>query len=194
MENLREINCKEIFRKAYENRYTWNNEFNGYKGKCIFFVNNNIHEGEFSLGKNFKPNIQNIEDENIVNSLLLWMEKNNADYTNTFVDLMNEENLNQSIYKSNEFKNWFEIYMKRKLSKNFSKSKSIKLMQENNPVVIPRNHIVENVLSSADEGDLIPLYKFLKILENPYDNNLKISNYYKTNIKSEEQYITFCGT
>ena len=69
MENLREINCKEIFRKAYENRYTWNNEFNGYKGKCIFFNNNNIHEGEFSLSKNFKPNIQIIEDEKIVKSI-----------------------------------------------------------------------------------------------------------------------------
>ena len=69
MENLREINCKEIFRKAYENRYTWNHEFSGYKGKCIFFVNNNIHEGEFILGKDFKPNIQKIEDEKIVKSI-----------------------------------------------------------------------------------------------------------------------------
>ena len=61
MDNLKEINCKEIFRKAYENRYTWKNEFNGYKGKCIFFVNNNNnHEGEFFLGKDFKPNIQKI--------------------------------------------------------------------------------------------------------------------------------------
>ena len=69
MENLREINCKEIFRKAYENRYTWNNEFAGYKGKCIFIDNNNIHEGEFFLGKDFKPNIQNIKDENVVKSI-----------------------------------------------------------------------------------------------------------------------------
>ena len=69
MENLREINCKEIFRKAYENRYTWKNEFNGYKGKCIFFINNNIHKGEFLLGKDFKPNIRNIEDEKIVKSI-----------------------------------------------------------------------------------------------------------------------------
>ena len=69
MENLREINCKEIFRNAYENRYTWKNEFNGYKGKCIFFVNNNNHEGEFFLGKDFKPNIQKIEDEKIVKSI-----------------------------------------------------------------------------------------------------------------------------
>jgi uncharacterized protein YdiU (UPF0061 family) len=134
------------------------------------------------------------EDENIINSLLFWMEKNNADFTNTFINLMNEENLDQSIYKSNDFKNWLEIYKKRKLSKNFSKSKSLKLMQENNPVIIPRNHIVENVLSSADEGDLKPLSKFLKILENPYDNNLEISNYYKTDIKSGEPYMTFCGT
>ena len=69
MENLREINCKEIFRKAYENRYTWKNEFNGYKGKCIFFINNNHHEGEFFLGKDFKPNIQKIEDDKIVRSI-----------------------------------------------------------------------------------------------------------------------------
>ena len=69
MENPREINFKEIFKKAYENRYTWKNEFNGYKGKCIFFVNNNIHEGEFLLGKDFKPNIQKIEDDKIVKSI-----------------------------------------------------------------------------------------------------------------------------
>jgi len=69
MEDLREINCKEIFRKAYENRYTWKNEFNGYQGKCIFFNNNNIHKGEFVLGKDFKPNIQKIEDEKVVKSI-----------------------------------------------------------------------------------------------------------------------------
>ena len=134
------------------------------------------------------------EDEDIINSLLSWMESNNLDFTNTFVDLMNEENLSQGIYKSNEFKNWFEIYKKRKLSKNFSKSKSLKLMNENNPFVIPRNNIVEDVLLSADQENLEPFKKFLKILENPYDNNLKISNYYKTDIKSGEPYMTFCGT
>jgi len=66
MENLREINCKEIFRKAYENRYTWKNDFCGYQGKCTFFNKNKIYEGSFSLGKDFKPNIQKIDDENIV--------------------------------------------------------------------------------------------------------------------------------
>ena len=69
MENLREINCKEIFREAYETRYTWKNNFHGYQGKCIFFSNSNLHKGDFVLGKDFKPNIQNIEDEKIVKSI-----------------------------------------------------------------------------------------------------------------------------
>ena len=69
MENLREINCKEIFKKAYENRYTWNNEFYGYKGKCIFFININSYKGEFLLGKDFRPNIQKIEDEKIMKNI-----------------------------------------------------------------------------------------------------------------------------
>ena len=69
MGNLKEINCKEIFRKAYENRYTWKNDFNGYKGKCIFSTNNDISEGNFLLGKDFKPNIQKIDDETVVKSI-----------------------------------------------------------------------------------------------------------------------------
>ena len=69
MDNLKEINCKEIFKNAYENRYTWKNDFHGYQGKCILLTNDNIHEGDFVLGKDFKPNIQNIEDEKVVKSI-----------------------------------------------------------------------------------------------------------------------------
>ncbi|MDC3167253.1 DUF3386 domain-containing protein [Prochlorococcus sp. AH-716-D23] len=69
MDNLQEINCKEIFKKAYENRYTWKNDFHGYQGKCIFSTNNNIHKGDFILGNDFKPNIRNIEDEKVVKSI-----------------------------------------------------------------------------------------------------------------------------
>jgi len=69
MDNPKEINCKEIFKKAYENRYTWKNDFHGYQGKCIFLTNNIIHKGDFILGKDFKPNIQNIENEKVVKSI-----------------------------------------------------------------------------------------------------------------------------
>ena len=69
MTNLIEINCKEIFRNAYEKRYTWNDEFKGYKGKCILSMGNNIFQGNFLLGKNFKPEIQEIDNDEIVKSI-----------------------------------------------------------------------------------------------------------------------------
>ena len=34
MGNLQEINCKEIFKKAYENRYTWKDNFHG----CLLYT------------------------------------------------------------------------------------------------------------------------------------------------------------
>ena len=69
METLKEINCKEIFRSAYEKRYTWDKHFNGYRGKCIFSNNESLHEGTFLLGKDFKPEIKEIDDANIKKSI-----------------------------------------------------------------------------------------------------------------------------
>ena len=134
------------------------------------------------------------KDENIINTLLSWMERHNADFTNTFVNLTYEVNLDQNIYKSNEFKNWLKIYKKRKFNKNFSQFKSAQLMIENNPFIIPRNNVVEDVLASADQGDLMPLKNFLKVLERPYNKNINVSDYYKLDVKSDKPYMTFCGT
>ena len=66
---LTEINCRELFKKAYEKRYTWSTEFNGYKGKCIFSLHNDTYKGNFVLGKDFKPEIDNIDDQKIVKSI-----------------------------------------------------------------------------------------------------------------------------
>ena len=63
------INCKEIFKEAYNNRYTWPKVFNGYSGKCIFVDNGKTTEGNFILDGNFKPEIINISDKNIVKGL-----------------------------------------------------------------------------------------------------------------------------
>ena len=51
MKNLKEQSCKDIFKNAYEKRYTWNTDFKGYKGKCTYLFEDNSYEGEFLLGK-----------------------------------------------------------------------------------------------------------------------------------------------
>ncbi|MDC3170777.1 DUF3386 domain-containing protein [Prochlorococcus sp. AH-716-E13] len=67
--NSVEINCRELFKNAYESRYTWNNNFCGYKGRCIYSAKGDTYEGDFVLGKDFKPEIQNIDDQIIVKSI-----------------------------------------------------------------------------------------------------------------------------
>ena len=67
--NLPQYNCKEIFKEAYNNRYTWPHPFKGYEGKCIFIDNEKSLEGEFILDSNFKPQIINISDNNVVKSI-----------------------------------------------------------------------------------------------------------------------------
>ena len=65
MTNFKKHSCKDIFRNAYENRYTWNPDFKGYKGKFNYLFDSHSYEGEFLLGEDFKPEIKNIDDERI---------------------------------------------------------------------------------------------------------------------------------
>ena len=63
------INYKEIFKEAYNYRYTWPKTFSGYSGKCIFVDNKKATEGKFILDSNFKPKIINISDNNILKGI-----------------------------------------------------------------------------------------------------------------------------
>ena len=51
---------------------------------------------------------------------------------------------------------------------NSSHDKSMELMNSSNPMVIPRNHKVEEALTLASNGDLTLFNRLIKILKNPY--------------------------
>jgi len=131
-------------------------------------------------------------DKKLINDLFNWMEKNKADYTNTFCNLM-DVNLDE-IYKNNDFINWKNEWKKRSELNNSTKEKQIKLMKKNNPTVIPRNHKVEEALAEADKGSLDKMKKLLAILKNPYDNQNNIQEYQTPAPSNNEKYQTFCGT
>ena len=131
-------------------------------------------------------------DKKLINDLFNWMEKNKADYTNTFCNLMYINS--DEIYKNNDFINWKNEWKKRSELNNSTKEKQIKLMGKNNPTVIPRNHKVEEALAEADKGSLDKMKKLLAILKNPYDNQNNIQEYQTPAPSNNEKYQTFCGT
>ena len=135
------------------------------------------------------------KDENLIIDLLSWMHQNKADYTNTFCFLMNENIQENKIYNNQGFISWKQQWQERlKLHYN-SPEKSLKLMRSANPLVIPRNHKVEEALdAAATDNDLIQIHNLLNVLKNPYKNNSEITNYQSPPPPTNEKYKTFCGT
>lgn len=135
------------------------------------------------------------EDENLILSLLTIMNKFKADYTNTFLNLTLGSLEEMSIFKSDDFKKWYESWQARLAKQNKSRDEIKKLMQSNNPTVIPRNYIVENAIKAAvNNNDYSVINKFLEALKNPYDYSNISEEYSKIPEVPSCPYKTYCGT
>jgi len=133
------------------------------------------------------------KDKFLILDLLTWMHQHKADYTNTFCYLMNEKIQNDKIYTDYHFKIWKKRWQERLKKEKNIQDKSIKLMKKNNPIVIPRNHKIEEVLKAAQEDNLKPFLRLLEILKKPYSSREGLKDY-QTLSNSDEKYKTFCGT
>ena len=133
------------------------------------------------------------KDKFLILDLLTWMHQKKVDYTNTFCHLMNFEIKDNQSFKDNDFQSWKTRWQERLKINNNSPEKYMNLMRSVNPLIIPRNHIVEEVLDKANNNDLNPLNKFLAILKKPYSEQKGILDY-QVPSSSNEKYQTFCGT
>jgi serine/tyrosine/threonine adenylyltransferase len=66
-------------------------------------------------------------------------------------------------------------------------------MDRINPVYIPRNHIVEEVLTAASWGDVASFETFLDVLVHPYDERDGLERFARP-ADATDTYRTFCGT
>tara|TARA_B110001454_G_scaffold147326_1_gene136782 strand:- start:772 stop:1515 length:744 start_codon:yes stop_codon:yes gene_type:complete len=137
---------------------------------------------------------EDTKDQVLILDLLTWMHQNKADYTNTFCFLMNEKIQHDEIYKNENFLIWKQRWQERLKLHNNTTEKYLKLMRSVNPLIIPRNHKVEEALEAANNNNLNPMNNLVKVLEKPYDSQKKISEYRSPAPSSKEKYQTFCGT
>ncbi len=136
---------------------------------------------------------ENDKDKSLILDLLTWMHQKKLDYTNTFCHLMNDEIKKDIKFEDENFQNW-KIRWKERLRENSDNYQNYKkLMKTFNPIVIPRNHKVEEVLSEANQNNFEPLERLLEILKKPYHNQSDILDY-QIPSSSNEKYQTFCGT
>jgi serine/tyrosine/threonine adenylyltransferase len=63
-----------------------------------------------------------------------------------------------------------------------------------NPCYVPRNHLVEEALAAATDGDLDPVTRLLAAVTEPYDEQPGLTRYAEPDPDFDSGYQTFCGT
>ncbi|MGO1468938.1 MAG: protein adenylyltransferase SelO [Tissierella sp.] len=170
--------------------------------KSVKLAKETINEFDDLYYKNYIKGMRNklgifneeVEDKKLIEELFHVMERHNADYTNTFIDLTFDRFEENDMFKSKEFKSWKDKWDDRLNRQEEGKDVSRELMKKSNPSLIPRNYLVEEALDAADKGDLTHFNNLLDALSDPYDHLNIDDKYTKTPKPSSIPYVTYCGT
>jgi len=141
-------------------------------------------------------------DEQLLDDLLTIMAEEKLDYTLTFRRL---SDLAESVESSGrvgelitfpEWMNgWLERWRVRLDNEESDPSKRQLSMHSLNPVFIPRNHLVEEVIEAAVErGDFQLFHQLADLLERPYEYHSANRRYATPPTPDQVVKQTFCGT
>jgi len=131
-------------------------------------------------------------DIDLINELLMLMQKNKADYTLTFRNLSSDAILKDTIFEDVSFKAWHKKWLYRIQKQKEGEGTSRVMMLKHNPAVIPRNYLVEKALSLAvADQDYRLLNDFIAALQKPYEDSKLFS---EPPLEEDKSYQTFCGT
>lgn len=140
--------------------------------------------------KNSKKDIEIIKD------FLDILEENNIDFTNGFRAL-SKILYNADIFNIKDIKyiNWKKRWAKRLGDQRVSFENISKKLDKINPILIPRNHTIANIIKNVmEKNDYCEFKEFLQAIKHPFDENLKYQKYYLPPQENEKVINTFCGT
>lgn len=124
----------------------------------------------------------------LATDLLALIEEARADYTSTFRALAKSAHgdVRPTVLQSDAGEAWAERWL--------ALAPHVDAMDSVNPQYIPRNHLVEEALQAATEGDLAPFETLLEALAHPFDERDGFERYADAAPDSFGPYTTFCGT
>ena len=128
-------------------------------------------------------------DRALVNDLLLLMQADSADFTNTFRALARGDAA-QEFSDPAAFAAWEARWSARLEGESEWRAR----MDAANPAVIPRNHRIEQMIAAAVAGDYAPLHRLLGVLANPFEIAAEAADLTRPPAPDELVRQTFCGT
>lgn len=134
------------------------------------------------------------EDKGLVDDLLAWMSRQEADFTNVFRSLSRATTAAALASEDAELAAWHQSLEARRSRQPQPAAVIEELMQRNNPAFIPRNHLVEDALAAATgEHDYSVMQRLLDVLAMPYEYDRELPAFTQPG-NGGRDYRTFCGT
>lgn len=133
----------------------------------------------------------------LINKILSFMFSSNLDYTNTFYMLTTGDYKDDERFNTDAFKEFENEWEKRLRGEQMGQIAVSQLMERNNPVLIPRNHLVEKAIKLVEnEGDYSFAKRLIESLKKPYDYSIKVDNEFTVpmDLREKMSYKTYCGT
>lgn len=137
-------------------------------------------------------------DDTLAGELLTLMATGGADFTNTFRALAlaadgDEGPARSQFADPTAFDAWVERWHARLAREQVAAGERIAQMNAANPAYIPRNHLVEEALAAAHDGDMAPFDRLHAVLLRPYEERPGLERYAEPQW-DDASYQTFCGT
>lgn len=135
-------------------------------------------------------------DQALVTALLAAMEGIGADFTATFAALAAaaEAPAAATPFVAGPLADWRATWRARLDRQPQSLADATALMRRTNPLVIPRNHRVEEALAAAVAGEMAPFETLLDAITHPFDDTPATQPFRDGPPPGCGPYRTFCGT
>ncbi|MER3389160.1 MAG: YdiU family protein [Microcella sp.] len=124
----------------------------------------------------------------LATDVLDLMQHERADYTSTFRELatLARGSARPAALEGAAGETWAEHWLALR--------PDAEAMDRVNPVYIPRNHLVEEALQAAADGDLAPFERLLEALAHPFGERPGLERYAVAAPDTFGPYTTYCGT
>ncbi|MGR3706613.1 protein adenylyltransferase SelO family protein, partial [Sulfitobacter sp.] len=127
------------------------------------------------------------QDRALIDDLLVLMQKDGADFTNSFRALSGDDAVAQFTDRVG-FAAWREKWRARLAVEDDPEE----VMNAANPVIIPRNHRIEEMIQAAVAGDMAPFNRLMDALASPF--TATDPELHRPPSQDEIVPATFCGT
>ena len=137
------------------------------------------------------------DDALLFGDLLGRMAEGGADFTTTFAGLARvaeSQRPPDDAALPRGLRDWHGRWLERLAREGGTREACVARMRRSNPVVIPRNHRVEEALAAAAAGDLGPFDRFVAVLREPFRDTPAHEPYRHGPPPGCGPYRTFCGT